>query len=223
MRYWQKIFYFSILLSCIGGSVFFGLRVWERDRRGELKETDRFKESVGALVDLPKNEEPILLTIEDVKKLDPRIFPHRVDNGDQLVVYRLNKWVLLFRPKTGKIIESASFPSGGGIDSEILSGMNDESAATVPLTLSLYIATHDTERVADVERILKEEFPLLSINARENANYSDYRGIFIFNPSYFQSEISERLAERLNGIFEETIPLGEKIPSTDLLVIVGEK
>lgn len=178
---------------------------------GEAEET---VVAVGRIMELPSGEELVIMTVEDKSKLDRRVFPERVENGDRLLVYRLAGLVILYRPSSGKIIDTSSVPPLPEVTAE---------TSVNPSTLTLYVATDDAERVAAVEEQIKREFPNLSVEVRENAQRRTYSGIFVYNPSFFQSALAEELEAKLGGTFEETLPIGERVPSTDLLIIIGDE
>lgn len=218
-HYWKKVIYGILLFLCIGVATYFSLKVHEQRALLELDETTRLTMIIGQSMELPENETPLIATVTAREKLDRRVFPAKVMNGDKLIIYRVNGRVILFRPSTGKVIDSSSLPP-----EVMLEGGSEMSGqGKIAPTLSVSIATDDVAWVAEVEQKLQKEFPYLVVESRENAHYRVYQGVFIFNPSYFQSELAERMAEVFGGVFEETLPIGEKVPSTDLLLIIGEK
>jgi hypothetical protein len=64
---------------------------------------------VGALMNLPENERPALVTVVDKSKLNTEAFFSRVENGDQILVYGQSRKVIIYRPETNKIIEASIF------------------------------------------------------------------------------------------------------------------
>lgn len=218
-RHLGKIFYGVALTVLIVLAGYFALQSEKQKLSLPLDETERLVLQLGESMELPKNETPLLITVSDKTKLDPRIFPKSIAEGDQILVYRIDRTVILYRPSTGKIIESASLPRETQLTAEIQNG----PGVMAPPTLALYIATDDAARVAEIEKRLVADFPELIIEQRENAQRRDYQGVVIANPSYFRSELAERLAATFDGVFEETLPIGERVPSSDILLIIGEE
>ena len=64
---------------------------------------------VGALMELPKDETPAMITILDKSKLANEVFFADALTGDQVLVYGLARKVIIYRPSTDKIIEATTF------------------------------------------------------------------------------------------------------------------
>jgi anaerobic C4-dicarboxylate transporter len=64
---------------------------------------------VGALMELPKDEQPAMITIIDKSKLANEDFFVDAQTGDQVLVYGLARKVIIYRPETNKIIEATTF------------------------------------------------------------------------------------------------------------------
>lgn len=60
---------------------------------------------VGKLVELPSNETPKLVIVQDADKLKSQEFFARAKNGDRVLVYTKANRAILYRPSTNKIIE----------------------------------------------------------------------------------------------------------------------
>lgn len=69
------------------------------------KDVEDAKILIGEKMDLPDDEEPMLTTVTAVEKLKNQNFFAKAQNGDQVLIYSLNKKAILFRPSTGEIIE----------------------------------------------------------------------------------------------------------------------
>lgn len=64
---------------------------------------------VGKLMELPKDEQPAMITIIDKSKLANELFFADALDGDQVLVYGLARKVIIYRPSTDKIIEATTF------------------------------------------------------------------------------------------------------------------
>lgn len=218
-RHLGKIFYGAALTALTVSAAYFALQSEKQKMSLSLDKAERLMLQLGEYMELPANDPPLLVTVSDKTKLDPRIFPESIAEGDQILIYRINKIVILYRPSTGKVIESASLPPETQLTAEIQEG----PGVMAPPTLALYIATDDAVRVAEIEKRLAADFPELIIEQRENAQRRDYQGVVIANPSYFRSELAERLATTFDGVFEEALPIGERVPNSDILLIIGSR
>lgn len=213
------IVYVLLLALCFGLVFYFVHKKEQRDTWLAMDEATQLTTLIGQSVDLPPNETPIIATVTDVNVLDKRIFPGEIRDGDKILIYRVAGRVILFRPSTEKVVTSGSLPP------EILfeGGMEASGQGKVAPTIAVYIATDDVAWVAETEEKLQKNFSYLGDYMRQNARLGNYTGVSIYNPSFFQSELAEKMAEVFGGTFEETIPIGEDIPSTDLLIIIGER
>jgi len=77
------------------------------------EETRVIISKVGKLMNLPKDEEPILATVVGKEKLQDRNFFRNSENDDKILIYVKAKKAILFRPSTGKIIEVAPLVLSG--------------------------------------------------------------------------------------------------------------
>lgn len=73
------------------------------------KEIKSLIAKLGKLMSLPENELPTIATVTDPEKLKNQPFFINSKVGDKVIVYELNKKVILFRPSENKIIEVSVF------------------------------------------------------------------------------------------------------------------
>lgn len=75
-----------------------------------LGQTTAIIEQVGKVIDLPKDEAPIVYNVANKTKLNNEPFFEKSQNGDVVLIYSKSKLVILFRPKLNKIIQVGSIP-----------------------------------------------------------------------------------------------------------------
>jgi len=104
-----------IVVALIGGLVYFYFqsRVIGGNLISEMAAEKQIA-LISRLVDLPTNEEPTIATVVDKFKLNNQPFFAKAENGDQVLIYPKNKIGVLYRPKTGKIINYATDITVGG-------------------------------------------------------------------------------------------------------------
>src|SRR3989344_3737099 len=78
------------------------------------KEVDKLVDAVAKLIDLPKDEKPIIYTVKDSQKLKDQPFFEKAKEDDKVLIYSNNKLAIVFRPGTNKIINFAPINIGTG-------------------------------------------------------------------------------------------------------------
>lgn len=66
-------------------------------------------EAVGRMTVLPEGEDPVLGTVQDPALLRDQPFFQYAERGDRVLIYQRAKRAILYRPSTGKIIETMPF------------------------------------------------------------------------------------------------------------------
>ncbi len=113
-----------LIIAGVGGTGYFytnyqksqsELQRFRNDPKELVKEENkRLIETVGKLVELPKGEDPIIATVNDIRKLKGQPFFIKALNGDKVLIYTKAKEAILYRPSTNKIIEIAPVNLGEG-------------------------------------------------------------------------------------------------------------
>lgn len=70
-------------------------------------ENKRLIEKVAAIYDVPKDEEPTIVVVNDLTPLKNQAFFARAKVGDRVLVYNIAKKAILYDPRANKIIEVA--------------------------------------------------------------------------------------------------------------------
>lgn len=66
-----------------------------------------FIDAVQKQIPLPKNEEPMIATVDDKTKLQEQEFFQQAENGDKVLMYKQAKKAFLYRPSTDTVIAEA--------------------------------------------------------------------------------------------------------------------
>ncbi len=110
-----------VLVLFIGGAIYGGLQYKSlKDENAKLSnpeesakaETQKLKEEVAKLVDIPSDEEPTIASVVDASKLKDQPFFAKAENGDRVLMFSNAKKAVLYRPSTGKVIEFAPITTG---------------------------------------------------------------------------------------------------------------
>jgi len=66
-------------------------------------------EAVGKMTILPQGEDPVLGTVQDPALLKDQPFFTYAERGDKVLIYQRARRAILYRPSSGKIIETMPF------------------------------------------------------------------------------------------------------------------
>jgi hypothetical protein len=72
-------------------------------------EVDQIIDQISDSVELPRGEVPSLATVTDPGKLQDQTFFKQAEVGDKVLLYTEAKRAVLYRPKTGKVVETGPF------------------------------------------------------------------------------------------------------------------
>ena len=106
-----------LLIASLGGLSIYLLR-----QNSHLKEqatvngqtpnaANELLDKINKLYDLPKNETPTVATVKDITQLKGQAFFADAQNGDVVLVYVKNKFALIYRPQTNRIIKTGPVSS----------------------------------------------------------------------------------------------------------------
>jgi hypothetical protein len=86
----------------------------------ELHKTSADQElikSIGTVLQLPA-EPPVVLAVADKAKLQNRALIGKVENGDQLIVYRESKKIFVYRPSIKKVTDVFVVADGASVTTQ---------------------------------------------------------------------------------------------------------
>ena len=171
-------------------------------------------ERINKYMELPKNEEPSIATVSDIKKLKNQPFFSKAENGDKILIYAKAAKAILFRPTTGRVIEFAPLVVGQDSSTQTLNGEL--------VTIAIYNGTKTTGITQEYEKKLAG-MGNITVTSKENAAKNDYEEtvIIVFKAQYKQ--IADQIATLIDGKVISGIPDGETKPQADMLIIVGNK
>lgn len=199
----------------------------------EAKEIKQLTETIGSFMVLPEGEEPTLATVTDKEKLAEQPFFQKAENGDKVLIYTNSGRAILYRPNMKKIVDvtkvnvqptevTAATPT----TSETVSAPASTSEIATPqdngTTITLYNGSTKIGVTNTLEDEIKTKFPDVEVVTKDKAVKNDYQGNLVVDLSGNNADLAKKLATSFGGTVG-ALPVGETAPTTDLLIIVGNK
>ncbi len=101
-----------ILLVLLGGWIFFGAPGASSEESAR-EEVEALVQEVGALIELPKDEQPTVATVTDPAFLKGQEFFKNALVGDKVLIYPVARKALLYSPSKRKLIEVVPISNEG--------------------------------------------------------------------------------------------------------------
>lgn len=102
------VYVFMILIALligIFGYYFFQKQQFVSTAESEATELKQVVAKLGKLMELPKDETPVLATVTDREQIKSQAFFARSENGDKVLIYTKFGRAILYRPSVNKIID----------------------------------------------------------------------------------------------------------------------
>jgi hypothetical protein len=189
---------------------------------GAQIESQNLVSKVGALMELPKDEQPTVATVSDVSKLKDQPFFAKAKNGYKVLIYSKAQKAILYDPVANKLIEVGPVNIGS---------QNPTTAPTTeaPVKIALYNGTATVGLTSAIEKQLKDNKINVDVVEKANASSSAYAKTMVVDLtadkaglSGKQTALVKQLAALLSGEVG-TLPDGEKKPKdAEILVILGK-
>ena len=179
------------------------------------REVDKLVSEVAKLIDLPKDEKPIIYTVKDTEKLKNQPFFEKAKEDDKVLIYSNNKLAIVFRPDTNKIINFAPINIG--------EGQNDASSKSTEKEMKFIILNGTTVAglAGRYQQKLQEKVAGAKIISIGNAKDNNVADTFIIDSSGKQTSVLEDLAKNL-GVKVGTLPQDQLDTDADFIIIVGK-
>lgn len=214
----------SLLLValCVAGYFYYQYRQSPKIQSAE--ELKNLKEEIGAMFELPTDEEPTLATVTDREKLAEQPFFQKAENGDKVLIYSNSGRAVLYRPSQKKIIDVTAVNIAKPEPEAVEAAPTEPAAVAAPLIvrIALYNGSKTVGVTNSVESTLKTVVPNAAVVTKENAAKNDYPKTVVVDLTGANGGSALSLALALGGEVG-SLPEGEKAPvDADVLVIVGE-
>ena len=183
------------------------------------QETKVLLEKIGKLIELPKEKDPVVATINDAESLaTTQDFYTNAHNGDRLVIYRASKKAIIYDEQNDKIVNVGPIY------------YTDPAAETAntnqPDKLSIEVrnGTGNSGAAADLRNRLqsRDAYIVSKLGKATNENYAST--IIVDTTNGAKTDLINELAKYLGGAQVVTVaPEGEAPARSEVLVIVGAK
>lgn len=205
-----------IISLAIGGLIYYQTQFKSQKVLGAEMEVKNLVEKVGALIDLPTDEDPVVATVSDAKELTNQPFFAKAVNGDKVLAYTKNKKAILYRPSTDKIIEVTFYNP----PPENNSATQSASQAVSSVKIAVYNGTKIAGLAKKQADFIESNFENVEIVTATNAK-EDYDSTIIVDLTGRNKNLAEQLAKEFKGQVK-ALPSGEEKPDAEILVILGE-
>ena len=88
----------AVFICAVLGGIYW---LYERGKT----DTQRVIESVARHYNMPKNEEPAVLTVLEAKNITSSYLKDVAQDGDRILLYQKNKRVVVYRPSIDRIVD----------------------------------------------------------------------------------------------------------------------
>lgn len=209
----------------------------------ETVEITKLTDEIGSVMILPQDEVPTLATVTDTEKLADQPFFQKAQNGDKVLIYTNTGRAILYRPSTkpnekGRIVDVTTInvntptPTKEASTPAEATPAPTEATPAVPVTdavpaltdtpakIALYNGTTKKGLTQKYETAILKTYPAALIPVKESALKSDYMKTVVVDVTGKQTALAQKLAMAY-GVTVTTIPTGEVVPDTDVLIIYG--
>lgn len=226
-----------LLIAALATSVYFynqyatTKKLLDNPKNAVSEEKTALLKKIGALIELPANEDPTVATVTDSKKLSTNPFFAKSINGDRVLFYTKAKEAILYRPSTNKIIEvsqiSIESSAPAGTSTSTVSGTVSNTATVTPTPQSkgklvIYNGTKIAGLASKEKDFILSKTTNLDVIQMGDAN-GNYTENFVIALKTEDANAANQLAGLVSG---KVVPLpqGESAPRDgDLLLIVGKQ
>lgn len=170
------------------------------------------------LMDLPKDDEPVLATVQDIDLLvKEQKFFEGAENGDVVLIFPKAAKAILYSPKRNVIVNAGPVSSGsGGTTSSAV------KQATSPLTVEIRNGT-DKNGLANTIKDQLSTSALFQVTGTADAKQKNYEStILVDTGKAVNRDAVGQLAEVLGAKTVNSLPSGEKETNADIVIILGE-
>ncbi len=237
----RPLFFYPLLILVallLGGLgyYFFQKQQFVSTAESEAAELKKVVIQVGKLMDLPKDETPVLATVTDREKIKTQAFFARSENGDKVLLYTNLGRAILYRPSTNKIVDvtlinttnTADIPSGTTSPPTVVntpiptSTITPTPTATVQTKVILLNGTTTQGLTNSAETRLLKDVTGIEIIQKTNATKQDYSTTQVVALSPTATTVANQIARLYNTTVTQQLPSGETAAAADVVVILGE-
>lgn len=234
-----------IFLGLIGATGYFYWQYRKATNNPNVVAQDEVKnitEKISKFMELPA-EGAILATVADKEKLKDQVFFSNAQNGDKVLIFSKAQKAILFRPSTGRVIETSSLSNSvAPVSSENTQDVNAPvtEQVTTPTQNETPVSNDQTSQEIKTEKIKVAIYngtntaglanaiaqKISSLDNIEVANKTNAKGNYtkniVIDLSGKNTDIVQKIAQVIGGDVED-LPEDEKKPDADILIIGGSK
>jgi hypothetical protein len=167
------------------------------------QETKSLIEAVSKHIDVPRDEEPTVATVNDKDKLKDQPFFNNAQNGDKVLVFTKAKKAIIFRESEDRLINVGplSIDQGAQVGVAVLGAGGNVQAATKTITDKLGTAA------------------VISFSG-DAKNKNEVSKTTVVDVSGTNGEAAKQIASALGGEVAAKLPSGETTPPNTAIVVI---
>jgi hypothetical protein len=159
---------------------------------------------------LPTNEEPTLAEVTDSKSIADPFIASKAQNGDDILIYSVNKLVIIYRPSIQKIVAAGDFIADPAL-------VESDGA-----TLTVLDGANNSEKTQQAIRKITTLYPKITIVKTSKANRQDFPYTLVIKGSSNKDNLANALVTAL-GAKNGVVPISESAEDSNLTIIVGQQ
>lgn len=133
---------FVLLIGASGAYEYYEYQLSQNPAVIYAKKVESMTSLVSNQMTVPQDEQPVIATVSNSKKLPKEPFFENAQDGDKILLYKKHKEAILFRPSTGKVITFATLDFKNVIPTPTLTtpqqtavaGASTSAVVTIPVS-----------------------------------------------------------------------------------------
>ena len=179
------------------------------NKAAPVQDLNTVKSEVGKLMILPMDEQPSLVAVTDKKQIKDSFLAAKTENYDQILIYTKNRVAIIYRPRVNKIVATGDLFADPALV---------EADGT---TIAVYDGIADGNKTKKVVSELEALYPKAIISNAGKTNRQDFPTTIVIDTTNNKDNLVDGIIQSVTSK-RGILPLGESLPTTQLMIIIGK-